>query len=117
MAYTYDLTTEIGQVRLLIGDNDIVPVTDAHFTDEEIQAMLTMAGSVYKACVLLLKSWAATLSGQMDSEHIGDYSYTRKEVANKLALAANFEALDISTPAMGWADMDLLTVPGMSEEE
>lgn len=45
MTYTYDLSTAIGQVRLLCRDN---VEADAVFTDAEIQAYLTMEGSSVK---------------------------------------------------------------------
>ena len=32
--YTNDLATEVGAVRLNIGDTDIAPTTDAQFSDE-----------------------------------------------------------------------------------
>ena len=77
MAHTYDTTTDIGKVRLLIGDTDIVPTTDAQFSDEEIQVFLDLAGSVLGAAAKALEAWAATLADGMLSEKIGDYSYTK----------------------------------------
>jgi len=110
MTWTYDLTTLIGQVRLLIADNDIVPITDAHFSDEELQVFLTMAGSdTYMAAALALQSWAGFLSSTADSEHIGDYSYSKKQVANKLELADKYLAASGSGPVADWAEMDLET--------
>ena len=108
MTWTYDLTTLIGQVRLLIADTDIVPVTDAHFSDEEIQVFLTMAGSdTYLAAALALQSWAGFLSGAVDSERIGDYSYSKKQVANMLALAQAYMTASGAGPEVTWAEFDL----------
>lgn len=46
MAFTYDLATNVGKVRLLIADT----VEDgAVFEDEELTALLTMEGSVVKS--------------------------------------------------------------------
>jgi hypothetical protein len=108
MTWSYDLTNDIGQVRLLISDTDIVPVTDAHFSDEEITVFLTLAGNdVYLAAALALQSWAGFLSGAVDSERIGDYSYSKKQVSNMLALAQTYTASAGNAPAMDWAEMDL----------
>ncbi len=45
MAYTYDVATSVGLVRLLIPDR---VEADAFFSDEEITAMLTMEGNNVK---------------------------------------------------------------------
>ena len=58
--YTYDLATDIGAVRLMIGDTDIDPTTDAVFSDEEIQAFLTAEGSVLAASAAALEATAAS---------------------------------------------------------
>ena len=108
MTWTYDLTDDIGKIRLMIADTDIVPVTDAHFSDEEIMAFLTMTGGdVNLAAALALQSWAGYLSGTVDSERIGDYSYSKKQVANMLALAQAYIAAAGTAPAMDWAEMAL----------
>lgn len=97
--------TDVEQVRLLIGDST-VPYT---YTDVQIQAFLTMASNdVFMAAAYALKSWAATIAGVADSEKIGDYAYSNKAVANKLAVAENYIKMAISTPAMDWAELDLL---------
>ncbi len=46
-SYTYNLSTAMGQVRLLIADTDIPD--GAIFSDEELTALLTMEGNVVKA--------------------------------------------------------------------
>ena len=57
MAFTYDLSTNIGKVRLLIPDR----VTPDHvFEDDELTAFLTAEGSVVKrATALALESIAS----------------------------------------------------------
>ncbi len=108
MAYTYDTTNNIGKVRLLIGDTDITPTTDAQFSDEEIQIFLDMASeSILLASSYALEAWAATLTGSMKSEKIGDYSYTRDEAAVKTALAKKYKDEDSTAPAMDIASMNL----------
>ena len=124
MAHTYDLTTNIGEVRLLIGDTDITPITDAQFSDEEIQVFLTMASSVILiAAAYALESWAATESAALDSEKVGDYAYTRGAVNKKLTLAKEYKreaqlAIDAeaSAPYFTWAEMDLSGVENTDED-
>lgn len=116
--WTYDTTTNIGRVRLLIGDTDIVPTTDAQFSDEEITAFLAMASdSLRLAASLALESWASTVSGNMSSEKIGDYAYSKKEAENKLALAKKYREEDALTPYLTWAEMDLSMGSGITAEE
>lgn len=59
MAHSSVPGTDIGDVRILIQDTDIVPTTDAIFSDEEIQVFLTLGGSVQTAAGLALKAIAA----------------------------------------------------------
>lgn len=57
MTYTYDLGTYSGQVRLLIPDR---VEADAFFTDEEIDAFLSMEGdNVKRATALALETMAS----------------------------------------------------------
>ncbi len=114
MAHTYDVTTDIGKVRLYIGDTDISPTTDAQFSDEEINVFLDMAlGSILLAASYALESWVATLTGSLKSEKIGDYSYTKDEAAAKTSLAKKYREEDSTSPAFNWATPDL---GGTSEE-
>lgn len=109
MAYTYDTTTDIGRVRLLIGDTDIVPTTDAQFTDEEITAFLALANSsVLLAASYALESWAASLTDtSLKSEKIGDYSYSKDVIGAKTALAKKYRDEDAATPAFEWSEYNL----------
>ena len=116
MTATYDITTDVGKVRMLISDKDVTPATDAHFTDEELQAFLTMAGSVNLAAAMALEAWAATESSSAQSEKIGDYSYSKKTADNKLALAARYRENESLTPSMTWAEM-ALTETEIEEED
>lgn len=118
MAANYDLTTNIGKVRLMIGDTDVLPETDAHFTDAEIQAFLTMASdSLLLAASYALESWAASVTGGLASERIGDYAYTKKDAENKMALAKKYREEDASKPYLTWAEMDLTIGSGITAEE
>lgn len=118
MTATYDLTTDVGKVRLLIADTDVTPAADAHFTDEELETFLELADDdIYIAAALALESWAATMTAHMESEKIGDYSYTRKQVENKLALAKQYRDNSSSGTIMDWAEMDLASIGELDEED
>ena len=100
--------TDIDKVRLLIGDTTV----PYHYTDAQIQAFIDMSDdSLYIAAALALEAWAATLSETVDSEKIGDYSYTKKSAANKMALAARYRENDSVAPVTDWAEMDLTCFP------
>jgi len=45
MAFTYDVATERGQVRLLISDTDTATAANQVFTDAEIDAFLALEGA------------------------------------------------------------------------
>lgn len=115
MSFTYDTDTDVGKVRLLIDDK--VEAT-AHFTDEEIETFLSLAGdSVLLAAALALEAWATSLSETAESEKIGDYSYTNKLVEKKLALAKQYRELEATSPVFDIASMDLVTTPETEESE
>ena len=118
MAHTYNLATDIGKVRLLIGDRDIVPTTDAQFSDEEIQVFLTMAGgSLLIAAGYALEAWASAITGRLLSEKIGDYAYTKKDAEAKLKLAKGYKEQAAKLPYMTWSEMDLTYGSGITAEE
>ena len=118
MAHTYDLTTNIGKVRLYIGDTDITPTTDAQFSDEEIQVFLDQAGGgILLAASYALEAWASALSDGMKSEKIGDYSYTNKSVEDKIALAKKYRGEADSEPAQAISEWDLTAGSGITAEE
>ena len=97
--------TDIQLVRLLISDN----VPPYHFTDVQIQAFLTIGGSVYLAAALALKSWAASLTATLDSERIGDYAYTSGNAAKKVELADEYIALN-NTLGTGGIALDIASM-------
>ena len=105
--------TDIDKVRLLIGDTGSV-----QFTDAEIQAFLDMAsGSVLTAAGFALEAWAASVTGGLTSEKIGDYSYSKKDAEQKLKLAMEYKKQDTEKPYMTWAEIDLLCGSGITAEE
>lgn len=113
MTVTYDITTNVGKVRLTIHDNDI---SNPVFTDEELTYFLTQNSSnINLASATALEAWAAAYGPNANSEKIGDYSYTQKIVDDMLALAkrlrdkeAGVPAITSASPGIDWAEMDLL---------
>ncbi len=104
----YDLTTNVGKVRLLISDTDVLPVTDAQFTDAEITYFLTLSsGSILLAASYALESWAASITDSLKSEKIGDYSYSKDTAGNKIALAKKYREEDATSPYLTWAEFNL----------
>ena len=97
--------TDIQNVRLKIGT-----VISATFTDAQIQSFLDMEGSINLAAAAAIESWAAAAISEMESEKIGDYSYSKKSTDNALALAQRLRDSDAAVPAIDWAEMDLESV-------
>lgn len=103
MTTTYDITTNVGKVRLRSGDNVI---TDYIFTNEEIDNFLDAnSGDVNMAAADVLDAWAAIYMANADSEHIGDYSYTQKIVDNMQKLAKSLRERAMSEPAGAFAEV------------
>lgn len=98
--------TDIDKVRLLIGDTGSI-----QFTDAQIQIFLDLAsGSVLTAAGFALEAWAASITGGLTSEKIGDYAYSKKDAEQKLELAKEYKKEDASKPYLTWAEMDLTSV-------
>jgi len=107
MSFTYDITTNIGKVRLNINDKVNTYDTPAHFSDEELQVFMDRGGSVNIGTALALEAWAAADFDLMDGERIGDYQYTRGAVSKKLTLAKVYREAEEAMPIMEIAEMDL----------
>lgn len=60
MAFTLDVSTTRGRVRLLIGDTDTVTAANQIFTDAEIDAFLALDAEVYGAAALAMRAMAAS---------------------------------------------------------
>lgn len=95
--WSYDPTTTIGRVRLLIADTDY---EQPDFADSEITAALAMAGdSIHRAGALLLRALAANRARLAVSVRRGNVSEDLSAIARELREQA--DALD----AMAEADI------------
>lgn len=89
MSFTYDLTTDVGKIRLEIGDttagdgNGVKPPALANFSDEELTYFHTAEGSVLaaaaRACEVLARMWARSQT----SVRLRDYSIDSREKAKE----------------------------------
>ncbi len=86
--YTYDTSTDIGQVRLYIGDTDIDPTTDAYFSDEEIQVFLDAEGSVLSAAALALEAMASSTARLAKLLKTINFTKDTRQAANDLRAQA-----------------------------
>ena len=111
---TYDTTTTVGKIRLLIGDTD---TSDAVFTDAEINVFYALQGSINLAAAEALESWANKYAASPDSEKIGDYAYTQKIIANMLASAKRLRDKESTTPAFEWSEYDLTGIEDTTIED
>jgi len=101
----YDITTNVGKVRLTIGDTD---ATAYVFSDEELTYFLTEnSNNISLAAADALEAWMAKYATSPDSEHIGDYAYTQKIVEKMNKLRNELRAKVESAPAFEWSEMDL----------
>lgn len=115
---SYDITTNVGKVRLVIGDTDVDPVTDAVFTDEELTYFLTENGNnINLAAADALEAWVAKYTTAPDSEKIGDYSYSQKIVDHLNKLAKELREKVAGSPVLEIAEMDLTGVEDTTVSE
>ena len=115
MTATYDLTTNVGKVRLIIGDTNIA---NAVFTDEELTYFLTAnSDSVNLAAASACEAWVAKYAASPSSERIGDYSYTQQAVENFNKLAKELREKEATTPCSDWASLNLTAGSAITEEE
>ena len=105
MSLAYDVTTNVGKVRLIIGDTD---ATDYVFSDAEINYFLTdNSNNIVLAAADALGAWIAKYTRAPDSEKIGDYSYSQKIVAHMNKLMNELRERDASTPYQTYGEMNL----------
>lgn len=86
MSFTYDLTNDIGKVRLLVGDtvqDDGVKPDDSNYSDEEIQVFLDRNNDVNIAAAEALENLARMWAVEPDIR-MGPISESRSDVAGNL---------------------------------
>jgi len=106
--YTYDLSTDIGKVRLKIGDKDLAAEA-MHFSDEELQAFLDEGASVLAAAGLALVAWAAEVGREDEVVDTGAWKGDTRDVAKKMtALAEKYFELAGYSPA---AELAFVSAP------
>ena len=115
MTVTYDetdLSTDLAQVRLKIGDVDTTTTTGSRsdwtiiLTDEEIEAFLTETGDdVNLAAAYALRAIAASKAHLAKMVKIGDYSQDTKMISYYLnQMADKYEAMSEEGPAAAIAE-------------
>ena len=112
---SYDITTNVGKVRLLIGDTDS---TDEVFTDAEITYFLTSNSSnITLAAADACDAWAAKYGASPSTEKIGDYAYSQTIIFRLMQLSKRLRETAVETPYLTWAEMDLTAGSGITVEE
>jgi hypothetical protein len=88
MAFTYDPTTDLGRVRLLIGD---VTVADPLFTDAELGAIMALAGMSVVGSAAVATQQLATRFSRYADKQVGDLKIAYGQRAkNYLTMASTF---------------------------
>lgn len=113
MAFNYDITTDAGKVRALIGDTDI---TNPQFTDDEVAAFLLLNnGSLLLAAADALDAMAAKAARGASITKLGDYQLDTTDAATQLqSLAEKLRDREYNTPAFAVVEDN---VSGFSELE
>ena len=115
MSLPYDITTNVGKVRLIIGDTN---ATSYVFTDDELNYFLTVNSSnINLAAADALEAWVAKYATAPDSEKIGDYSYSQKIVDHLNKLAKELREKVKGAPVLEIASMDLTGVEDTTVSE
>ena len=103
MAFTYDLTTNLGKVRNLIGD----AVDSGHILeDADINSFIAMANTdLYKAASLCLYRIAASKALLAKMKQAGDYKEDLRDIAKEVREAAKvYASMSENTPAEAQAE-------------
>lgn len=103
MSFSYDLTSNVGRVRLLVGDT---LSASAKFTDEEIEYFLEAeSDNLNLAAALCADSMAARAADNAKSETIGSYSINQSsQAASWMEMAKRLRDKESQAPAFGVCD-------------
>jgi len=132
MSFTYDLSTNRGMVRLIIRDTDTVTVANQFFTDEEINAFLTLnSDDVRYAAADALDTWASneamvtkavtlldiSTNGPAVAASLRAHAKTLREQAAEAAMTGD-AGFDIAEMALGlFSDREQVINEAMRDEE
>lgn len=91
MSFTYDLETDVGKLRLEIGDNNLSNITgddrtkwSCVFTDEEIEYFISKEDTLNLAAAAALDAIANDKAKLAIRETLGDYTGDLTSLAEKL---------------------------------
>lgn len=87
---TYDPATDVGRVRLLIADTDL---ESALFEDEELEALLALAGDLHGAAAMALEAVAADRARLARRVKVGGYEAEQQAVQELRSLAERHRSL------------------------
>lgn len=117
MPDTYDLSTDIGKVRLKIADTN---TANTIFSDAEIQSFISQTTSLNEAAAHALLANAADRSRLATRKSAGNYSEDLSKIADSLRALAK-DLLDVAHRDDGVADdyseMDWDGVGGLAYKE
>jgi len=104
--FTYDLSTDVGQIRMLVPDTDH---TTHCFEDDEVQAALTIEGSTQLAAALLLEIMARDRAKIAVRISRGGVSEDLSQVAKELLAQAR--AIREQQVALGDVPLEAIVTP------
>ncbi len=116
MTCTYDLSTDVGKVRLAIGDTDC---TAAQLTDAEIEALLALSESWQEAALRAVDALIARWSSSSTDVRMGPRAESRSQRiehlrALKAHLVDTFGLVEMVLSPLGSED---LTFAWVAEDE
>jgi hypothetical protein len=115
MAATYDLTTDVGKVRLLIADTDVSTDTSYDFSDEEIDVSIDMTINNFAASALLLRSLAANRARLSVSVKRGTMSEDLKQLATDLMEMARIYDEQSGADALETGGLEAIVEPSYEQ--
>ena len=105
MADTYDITNDIGKVRLYIQDTD---TADTVFSDGEVQVFIDATASLRYAAAMALRTMSSSTARLAKRVKTLNYEEDTKSVAaGILSAAAAFEAMEDNVPYAEGAEQSL----------
>lgn len=108
MSFTYDLATDVGQVRLIIPDRVNTAAEPAMFSDEELAAFLTLEDGVRRAAAAALETIASDQALVLKVMKVQNVSTDGAALARELRARAT--ALRAQAAAADADDGDLFDV-------